>query len=190
MDGGIRNVSPLGDIIKDINANDEPNTEYFVVIINNHTGVLQPFHKEKQNFLNVAYRSLVDITLNEIFINDIREFTRINSLVHQIDMAKVAGELNAFTLKNPKNKQVFRKFYYEIIQPDRPIGTTLDFSKEQITDRIAHGYERAEKVFGSSVPPTNGTTPIADHTPINPGPRFAAVDIPKRTVPKIHTWQV
>lgn len=188
VDGGIRNVSPLGDIIKDINANNEPDTEYFVIIINNHSGALQPFQKERQNFLNVAYRSLVDITLNEIFINDIREFTRINNLVHQLEMAREGGLPTTFELRNPSNQQVFRKFYYEIIQPDEPIGTTLDFGKQQIDSRFDHGYKIAEKVFGPPAAEANGTL-LADGQ-FQPQPLFGGLDVAISPAPRKTTWQV
>lgn len=170
VDGGIRNVSPLGDIIKDINERNEPNTDYFMVIINNHNGALEPTVRPKQNFLNIAYRALVDITLNEIFINDIREFTRINDLVLAFEKAQnkeVSG--CDFDFVNPRSNQKYRKFYYEIIQPEGFIGTTLDFSKERIAARVAKGYAEAEKVFN----PTTRTT-----APSGPRNSIANLDNP------------
>jgi len=152
VDGGIRNVSPLGDIIKDINERNESDTDYFVVIINNHSGALEAKKRPKQNFLNVAYRALVDITLNEIFINDIREFTRINDLVLAFEKAQKDALLGCdFDFTNPRNGKKYRKFYYEIIQPEGFIGTTLDFSKEQITSRLEKGYEEAKKAFNPNI---------------------------------------
>lgn len=152
VDGGIRNVSPLGDIIKDINERNEPDTDYFVVIINNHNGALEAKSRPKQNFLNIAYRALVDITLNEIFINDIREFTRINDLVLAFEKAQEGEERCDFNFTNPRNNKKYRKFYYEIIQPEGFIGTTLDFSKEQIDARFEKGYIEAAKVFSNTLP--------------------------------------
>lgn len=165
VDGGVRNVSPLGDIIDDINADDDPNTEYYVIIINNHNGALKPSEDKQYNFLDVAYRSLVDITLNEIFINDIREFTRINQMVHQVEQAKKANLIpEAFDFVNPSDKKVFRKFYYQIVQPKGFIGTTLDFSKAQIDARIDHGYEVAESVFGLIKTSVNGDELVSRNT--------------------------
>lgn len=162
VDGGIRNVSPLGDIIQDINADHEEDTEYFVIIINNHNGKLKPSNGKQLNFLDIAYRSLVDITLNEVFVNDIREFTRINNLVHQVEEAKRQRQIpDSFEFVNSSDRRPYRKFYYKIIQPEQFIGTTLDFSKEQINFRIKHGYEVAKKNLS--------LTPINDQLILNSG---------------------
>lgn len=149
IDGGIRNVSPLGDVIKDINKNYRPDTEYFVFVINNHKETLPLKSSANQNFISIAYRALVDITLNEILINDVQEFKRINDLLHQVEAAKQRGDIPAhFQLRNPKNNQPYRKFHCKIIQPQSPMGTTLDFGRSQIHTRIKHGFDVAENLFG------------------------------------------
>ena len=44
---------------------------------------------------------------------------------------------------------MFRRFYYKEIKPTIPIGTTLDFSEEQVKTRLVHGYKMAQKAFGT-----------------------------------------
>ena len=158
VDGGIRNVSPLGDIVKDVNENYDKNTDYYIIIINNHCGKLEPLKEasDKQlNFLNIAYRSMLDITLNEIFENDISEFIRINDLLRQVDAFGMDENNEPYCLTNLKDGRTLRKFYYKIIQPEDTIGNTLDFSKDQVLSRIEKGYQAAQKVFEETVEPCN-----------------------------------
>lgn len=175
VDGGIRNVSPLGDIIDNIHAANNEDTDYHVVIINNHEGMVAPLKEGELNFLNIAKRSLVDISLNEIFVNDIREFMRVNRLVHQVEEAKKRREIpEAFELRSRNSQQVFKKFYYKEIKPEIPIGTTLDFGADIIKTRIEHGYEMAKKAFGPDDSNSSSTVPFDG--PNLPRPR----DINKR----------
>ncbi|MCG8329765.1 MAG: patatin-like phospholipase family protein [Chitinophagales bacterium] len=160
VDGGLRNISPLGDIIKDINGDIDSNTEYYVIIINNQNEHITKSDEEKSNILNIALRSLMDITLNEIFINDIKEFTRINHIIHQMDDYKSTYHLPAsLNFKTPKGRPL-RKFHHHIIQPSKnmEIGNTLDFSKEKIEERIAFGFQKAKEVLKES--PSRGWNSI------------------------------
>ncbi len=193
VDGGIRNVSPLGDIIDNIQADHKEDTDYHVVIINNHEGKVAPLKDEELNFLNIAKRSLVDISLNEIFINDIREFMRVNRLVHQVEEAKIRREIpEAFELRSRNSQQVFRKFYYKEIRPEVSIGTTLDFSKDEVENRLDHGYQMARKAFGPyeggithrtpDTPPSNWQGPARRRINVSPN-----VDTPDNVAPE---WDV
>jgi len=73
VDGGVRNVSPLGDVL------DENPDE--VVIINCNPFALPALKHPLHDVLDVAKRAL-DIVMNEIFITDVREFLRINEMVN------------------------------------------------------------------------------------------------------------
>ncbi|MCJ7496768.1 MAG: patatin-like phospholipase family protein [candidate division Zixibacteria bacterium] len=132
VDGGVRNVSPLGDIL-----DDDPSE---VIIINCQLSKLEPDTKASKNFLMIAKRSLTEITINEIFNSDIQEYLTINYLVEQ---AKEKG----FTLKKKNSEDVYKAYKTILIQPDKDLGDPLDFSQKTIQWRIEEGYQSAVKAF-------------------------------------------
>lgn len=138
VDGGVRNISPLGDIIKDINGQDDAETDYYVVIINNHCDQIKP-DAEKRNFLDAAYRSLVEIALNEIFTNDIKEFTRINRFLNSLP--------DGTTIQNEKTDRPYKVFNYIKIQPGDHIGSSFDYRKSTIQTQFDHGFQRAKEML-------------------------------------------
>ena len=77
---------------------------------------------------------------NEVFKNDLNEILKINRLVKQ------AGE-HGHELLNDEGKP-YKYFTVRIIQPDKPLGETLDFSKAEIEKRISHGFEKAREILG------------------------------------------
>ncbi len=130
VDGGLRNISPLGDVL-DANPDE-------VVIIN--CSPREPSKRDKpfKNVLDIGKRSL-DIALNEIFVTDVREFIRINRNVQEAEAASL-------TLHNEKGKP-FKYYSYKIIEPDQPLGDTLDFSRETIQKSMKAGWEKAKEVL-------------------------------------------
>ncbi|WNG59805.1 patatin [Archangium gephyra] len=149
VDGGLRNVTPLGDAL-----GFKP-TE-LVVIPCSSEGI--DTAKPPSNILDVAKRSLTDITLNEILRNDVSEFVRINDLVKQ------AHEAN-LTLKKPDGTPYV---YCPIImvEPVKPMGDTLDFGQETIRLRMRHGEEVARAVIqrtGARPPQPPASLPTPEH---------------------------
>jgi NTE family protein len=126
VDGGLRNNTPLGDALQY-----DP-TE--IVVINCASSKLEPV-KPPANILDVAKRALTDITLNEILLNDVDTFVRINDLVRQAHEAGVE-------LKKPDGTP-YRYCPITVIEPTNSMGDTLDFSPEMIRARIRHGEEQA-----------------------------------------------
>jgi len=131
VDGGLRNISPLGDVL-DANPT-------HVIIINCSASKLPPNARAAENILDIANRSLNDIAFNEIFNSDIDEFLTINRLVTQ---AKRKGVI---LLK--ENGKPYTAFRNVVIQPERDLGDALDFSQATVNERIRQGYERAEREF-------------------------------------------
>ncbi|MCH8814998.1 MAG: patatin-like phospholipase family protein [Chloroflexi bacterium] len=131
VDGGVRNVSPLGDVL-----DDDPDE---VVIIN--CSPREPKKREKPlgNVLDIGRRSL-DIAVNEIFAGDIREFLRINRNVKEAEAAGV-------TL-HKQNGNPYKYFEYKLIEPDQHLGDSLDFSQEATQNRLRAGLEMAKEVLG------------------------------------------
>ena len=131
VDGGVRTISPLGDVISD-----DPDE----IVIINCDNAEPPVHLELfQNALDIGVHVL-DIMLTEIMQNDIREFIRINK---NVDQAAAKGG----QLYSPKGK-LYRSFKYKLIEPEEPLGDTLDFSPEVIRMRMDAGWETARKVLG------------------------------------------
>jgi len=149
VDGGLRNVTPLGDAL-----GFKP-TE-IVVIPCSSAGI--DTAKPPTNILDVAKRSLTDITINEILRNDVDEFIRINDLVRQAHEARL-------TLKKPDGTPyVFCPI--TMVEPVKPMGDTLDFGKETIRLRMRHGEEVARAVIqrtGVRPPQPSASIPTPEH---------------------------
>ncbi|EPX61720.1 Patatin-like phospholipase family [Cystobacter fuscus DSM 2262] len=124
VDGGLRNVTPLGDAL-DFNPRE-------IVVIACSSGKTEQVNPPA-NIIDVAKRSLTDITINEILLNDVNEFIRINNLVRQ---AHAAG----LELKKPDGS-AYRHCPITVIQPSKRLGDTLDFSSVTIRLRMRHGEE-------------------------------------------------
>jgi len=138
VDGGIRNTSPLGDVVQYINADPEPEVQYEVIIINCNSGYISP-RDGKWNIADIALRTLTEITLSEIFNNDIAEFLKINELVLQ-------GRKGNILLQHQGDP--LRYFEYKLIQPlTDELGNTLDSRAETIQSRDQLGYLHAEQAW-------------------------------------------
>jgi NTE family protein len=130
VDGGVRNVSPLGDVL-----DTEPDE---VVIINCSPREPPDLGVPLKNALEIGKHSL-DIALNEIFITDVREFIRINRNVQE------AAE-KGVTLHNEEGKP-YKYYKYKIIEPDEPLADTLDFSREALERSMEAGLRKAKEVL-------------------------------------------
>jgi NTE family protein len=132
VDGGVRNISPIGDVLEY-----EPDE---VVIINCSARASHPIPAPPPNLLKIGMRSL-DIVLNELFVGDIHEFMRINELVKQ-------AQAQGFVLYNPDNGKPYKWYDCKVIEPDEPLGDTLDFSQATIQRSIEAGVRKARQVLG------------------------------------------
>lgn len=144
VDGGIKNVSPLGDVIEDIQ--NDPTSDYTLLIINCNTHDPVPENFEDRNIAQIALRSLTDISLSEIFNNDIREYLRINDILQQVGDSK---KLFNFDYKQQKRTdQQLRAFKTIIIQPDAGVlGDSLVSTQSLFDKRHVHGIEKARKAL-------------------------------------------
>ena len=137
IDGGLKNSSPLGDVIKFMDDEQE-DVAYRILIINSSSGKLAVECKEF-NIVEIALRSLTEITLAEIFENDIREFVRVNALVRQ---ARQQGVV----LRDARGRPL-RQFSYKIIQPEEELGEVFDATPTVLRRRYALGRQRAQEAF-------------------------------------------
>lgn len=131
VDGGLRNISPLGDVL-----DAEPDE---VVIINCNPREPAEIEAPLGSILDIATRTL-EVAMNEILVTDIREFTRINKNVLEAKAKNV-------TLHN-EDGDPFRFYKHELIDPDEELGDTLDFSPAAIERSMEAGWEKAKQVLG------------------------------------------
>lgn len=150
VDGGVRNVTPLGDAL-DYNP-----TEVVVLLCNAPDP--EPA-KPPASIIDVAKRSLTDITINEIMRNDVDEFIRINDLVRQAHEAGVE-------LKKLEGG-TYRYCPITVIEPAHTLGDTLDFSQTAIRARMQHGEEVARATVFPVMPRLEAAhTPEPEHPPV------------------------
>ena len=136
VDGGVRNVSPLGDVL-----GDDPT---HVIIINcSSLGNQGVSSKRAAGIDDIAMRT-VDIMVSEIFNSDIREFERLNRLVLQASQAGV--------VLRKEDGTPYVGFKEVLVQPGVSMGDSLDFSQQTVRMRVKHGFEQAQKAFSDFVP--------------------------------------
>lgn len=138
VDGGLMNMSPLGDAIRMINQDPEE-CEWKIIVINCHSGTPNKYDASQKSIFGLAARSIYDLTLNEIFNNDINHFLEVNHLVEQAQ----AWDYE-IALYN-RLKHIVKKFDAVIINPESSfdIGNALVSSKRLVQTRYDHGFEVA-----------------------------------------------
>lgn len=143
VDGGIRNVSPLADVIDEIN-NDDPSHEYTIIIINCNSGEVDYEDYKDANIAGIAMRSLNSIAITEIFNNDISEFLRINDIIEQVRSVNPNMEIRNYNVRNGRTNKILRPFKAIIIQTDPGIlGDPLVANEKLNAARMKHGEEKA-----------------------------------------------
>lgn len=78
-----------------------------------------------------------------------REFVRINLNVKE-------AEGHGVTLRNEEGK-LYKHFEYRLIEPDQPLGDTVDFSQAAVRRSMQAGWAAAEAALG---PPPSGPVPF------------------------------
>lgn len=140
VDGGIRDSSPLGNVV-----HDHPKE---IIIINCRSPRL-PLDEDPEsgkNIFSIARRSLIDIAIDEIFINDLREYLVINDLVSQVKAQD--PEMLLYRTSSQTGKRVLLKQFQTIlIEPEENLGNIIDFNPIRIREKIEMGYEAARKAF-------------------------------------------
>jgi len=155
-DGGVRNTSPIGDVLADVLAAD-PEDPGELVIINCLPTDLAPLEKLPKSLVGVAMRSF-DLLLNEIFQDDLKEFLSINALVKEAEDSRIVlhhpgnplteiEEGNAPATPNRPRRRL-RYVPYRLIQPQTSLGDAQDFSGEQALRLLDAGRRMAQKVLG------------------------------------------
>jgi len=141
VDGGVRNVSPLGDVINLINK--DPDTHYKIIIINCNSGVAKAKNFAKKSIAAIAARSLYEIAVTEIFNNDVDHFVKINNLIKQAE----AWDNEIVFYSDKMN--ALKSFDAVIINPHKDIemGSSLVANEQLINHRMIHGAAMARIAF-------------------------------------------
>ena len=130
--GGVRNITPVGDILEL-----EPDE---IVIINCSSENPPLLTDAPKNVLSIGTRAL-DIMQNEIFVNDVKEFLRINALVQE-------AEKQGIKLHHPRTGRLLKYYPCAVIEPDTELGEVLDFSPSTVQIALKAGVRRAREVLG------------------------------------------
>lgn len=143
VDGGLRDVSPLGDVIRDIAKDPEP-SEYTIIIINCSARTIVEAPDDPMNIAQIALRSLTEIAINEIFNHDLKEFIDKNFILKQIQ-DKYPGEvIYDYDQESGGNGKPLHYFNSIIIQPDSDtLGDSLAINRALLERRIKLGEEKA-----------------------------------------------
>lgn len=143
VDGGVRNISPLGDLIKEIN--EEEDCEYRIFVINCHSKKPKAEDFSNKPIGSILARSIYEIVFNEIFVNDIDHFVQMNHIIAQ---AKAwDAEIELFNL----DRQKIQQFKAVVIDPDPEVdlGNALVANNKLIRKRFDHGVVQASKILGN-----------------------------------------
>jgi NTE family protein len=147
VDGGIRNVSPLGDVIREINSDTSPD-EYTIIIINCSSGEISEDNYEQKNIAQIALRSLNDIAITEVFNNDLGEFIDKNYILKQIKDKLPNEDIYDYDYSGRKQGKILKPFSTIIIQPSGDVlGDTLLANDVLISRRLEHGRQKAEEAM-------------------------------------------
>jgi len=144
VDGGVRNISPLGDLIQHINQ--DTDAVYQIIVINCHNEVIKPEHFGNKGIGELTARSVYEIAFNEIFRNDVQHLLETNYLNQQ---AKAwDGEIQLFNSR----KQPIRSFNCVVINPGAKtdLGNALVANEALIKLRMESGYLSALQAFSNS----------------------------------------
>lgn len=138
VDGGLMNLSPLGDAIRTIN-NDPEDCVWRIIVINTHSGLSKPKDFSNKSIFEVATRSVYELTMGEIFNNDINHFTELNGIIEE------AKDWDPEIVLHNRSNKVIKNFEAVIINPapNFDLGNPLVSSKELINKRYDHGYHVA-----------------------------------------------
>ena len=142
IDGGVRNVTPLGDVIKLINQ-DKEDCDYKIIVINTNSGKPKQKDFSNKSIIEIAVRSLYEIAITEVFNNDVHHFTKVNKIVKQAETWD-----DEIALFNEHNKQI-KSFDAVIINPHKDIemGSSLVANEKLINFRMLHGASMAQIAF-------------------------------------------
>ncbi|MEX0894777.1 MAG: patatin-like phospholipase family protein [Balneolaceae bacterium] len=147
VDGGVRNITPLGKAIRqDPDLVVMITTEPFVGTEDEGEGYKDVDPDSIRSIDQAGIRSL-DILLNEIFREDIKRFLSVNHLVRQHRRSlQDRGVEDPLTLTDLKGRPL-KYFEPVLIDPKEALGDGMDFSEESFEYRFKAGARDAERAW-------------------------------------------
>ncbi|MBI4218517.1 MAG: patatin-like phospholipase family protein [Chloroflexi bacterium] len=143
IDGGIRNTSPIGDVLRDLAvlAKQRQKTLDDIEIVMINCLPRDPGLSTWRwwNLVRIGMRQY-DLMVNEIFWQDVQEFLLVNALVKQ---AKEHGVV----LEHPELRRPLRYVPYKLIEPASSLGDGGDFSIGRAVWRRDEGWRMAQEVW-------------------------------------------
>lgn len=130
VDGGIRNISPIADIL--------PYDPDQLILIPTEPIGQEKEQDDSRDIIQIAVRA-ISIMLDEIFHEDIDRFLTINRLVNEAD------EQGATLTKS--NGSPYKFIDPIIIAPDESLGSALNFENASIRENMAKGEQKAREVL-------------------------------------------
>lgn len=156
VDGGIRTVSPLGDVLAEIYKRNEPDTEWTIWILNCNSFDAKVKDCDEYNIAQIALRSLPDIAVQEVLTDDIGQFMRVNDLVNQANEANISKPLLNYDFRTETRTRPLKTFKSILITPDiDQVSDTLLSSAEVLNARKAHGEEKIKAALDKYFPVVN-----------------------------------
>lgn len=140
IDGGVMNVSPLGDAIK-LMHEDQEECQWKIFVINCNSGRHKYEDFSNRSIGGIIARAFYQLTLTEVYNNDIEHFMRLNDIVRQSEQKGYDLDLKTYSDRKIKS------FDATIICPESPetLGSPL-VANESLTEmRMEQGYESARK---------------------------------------------
>lgn len=128
VDGGIRNITPLKEIILQ-----DPDQ---IIVITTEPRDKPPQKEKIKDIFDIAKRA-IGIMLDEIFDEDIERCLQINELVRQ-------AEQKGVELKS-RSGRVLKYIDITLIEPSETLGSGLDFGRKRLDRLIEKGKEAARK---------------------------------------------
>jgi len=144
VDGGIRNTSPIADVLQDLAllAKTRGKTLDDIEIVMINCLPRDPGRSTWRwwHLARIGMRQY-GLMVNEIFWDDVKEFRLVNALVKQ-------AEEHHVILQHPENRRPLRYVPHKLIEPDSSLGDDGDFSREQAARLLAEGRRKAQEVLG------------------------------------------
>ena len=122
-------------------AEDQEECRYKLFVINCNSGIPKQEDYSSKSIGSIIARSFYQLTLNEVFNNDINQFMQLNEITKQLE--KINQQVPLTTNSN----RPIKSFEAVIISPGRAdeLGNPLVANDKLIYQRMAQGYSSARK---------------------------------------------
>lgn len=148
VDGGLLNVSPIGDVINHIHKKGGNPEDYLLLVINLGTTKVEQLSYDNADIMRIALRTMNEISNAHNFNKDLQTLLRINDLIRQISTTKHPVIYNYNFSEKKRSSEEMSYFRNIIIQPDvGRLGGTLQLNTSLNNMRYNHGRQKAKEAL-------------------------------------------